>query len=374
MPLPTLRKFLQLESAGGIVLLLSAMIALVLDNSVSAPYYDHFRAAALHIPFGFFSLRLSTMGIVNDGLMTIFFLLIGLELKREWAYGELSDRKKVLLPALAALGGMLVPALIYFLLNRHQPHALAGWPIPVATDIAFALGVLSLFGRKIPLGLKLFLMLLAIFDDLGAVIIIAIFFSGTISPIACGLTAVVILMLCEMARRSVRSLWLWSTAGLLLWGAFFYLGVHPVVAGVLLGLIMPADSETRFEKILHPWVVFVIMPLFALMNAGVHLGWNGLDHAVVLGVVAGLLLGKPLGVLLTSFLCIRARWAKLPAHTSWHLFVGVAFLCGIGFTMSLFLGTLAFPAGSDSVRLAVLVGSMASGLVGSFILLIKKGK
>lgn len=370
-----LRQFFKLESAGGIVLLLSAILALALDNSFCAPYYDSWRAMALHIPFGFFSFHLSMMAVVNDGLMTIFFLLVGFELKREWVFGDLADRSKVVLPAVAALGGMVVPAAIYIFLNWHHPATHAGWAIPVATDIAFALGVLSLFGRKIPLQLKLFLMLLAIFDDIGAIIIIAVFFSAKMSWLALGFSGAVIALLLLMVQQKIHSLLLWCAAGVLLWVSFLFLGVHPVVAGVVLGVMMPADKKLYFEKLLHPWVAFFIMPLFALMNAGVNmqkLTFASLQMPVLWGVIGGLFIGKPLGVGLASMLCLRAKWAHLPAGSSWQLFMGVAFLCGIGFTMSLFLGTLAFPSGSDSARLAVLIGSFASAVTGSLILFLQQ--
>jgi len=371
----TIKNFFRLESVGGIILLLATILALLFDNSFLETYYTALRNLSIKFSIGSFSAPVNFMLLINDGLMSLFFLIIGLELKREWTRGVLSDRKKIVLPFFAALGGMLVPAGIYLLFNWHNPSNFSGWVVPVATDIAFALGILSLFGKRIPIELKVFLMLLAIFDDVGAIILIAVFFSGNISLYALFFSGILFVTLILLARKNVSSLIVWLMTGLLLWICFLYLGIHPVVAGVLLGLIMPAknaaEPSAKLEKILQPWVTFLIMPLFAFMNAGVKLqnfSGHSADTFVMLGIIFGLLIGKPLGVLLTSYCLIKIKFARLPGKTTWQMFFGVASLCGIGFTMSLFLGALAFPSGSESVRLAVLIGSSLSGLLGCFLL------
>lgn len=368
MPIKWVRDFLQKESAGGLILIGAALFALILDHSPFAAGYHK----VLHTPF---VSSLTVTSFVNDGLMTLFFVLVGLELKREFVVGELAHPSNVILPLVAAAGGMLVPALIYTALNYHDAIQMRGWAVPVATDIAFALGVLSLLGKRIPVELKLFLMTLAIFDDVGAIVIIAALHSDSLSALP-ALFAVICLFLLGMLnilrvqRRAVYIL-----LGLCLWAAVLRSGVHATVAGVLFAFMIPMPMLPRMEARLHFWVAYFILPLFALVNAGVSLQGDlmpALLHPVTLGIVLGLFVGKQLGVFGFTWVWVKLGWAKLSSEITWHRLYGMSVLCGIGFTMSLFIGTLAFernsPANLTSVRLGVLLGSFLSGVVGLIIL------
>ncbi len=373
-----IHKFLQLEAAGGVALFCAALLAILLINS---PWRDVY-LNVLHTPLPHHPL----VFWVNEGLMAIFFLLVGLELKREFLEGELSGISKVALPGAAALGGMLVPALIYIVINRHAEVALHGWAIPVATDIAFALGVLSLFGKRIPLSLKLFLLALAVVDDLGAIIIIAIFYSYDSSVSYFLLGCLVMLLLWGLNKiLKVTTLWPYVLLGLLLWVCVLHSGIHASISGVLLAMMIPLRVMSNghgsllhhLEKKLHPWVAFLILPLFAFCNAGLSfegMSWLTLTQPVVLGIALGLFIGKQAGVLAFVWLMIKSRLALLPeAITSLDMY-GIALLCGIGFTMSLFLGTLAFQGEQTTylteVRLGVFLGSILSALSGSLVLYI----
>lgn len=364
----TVRHFLRLEAASGILLCTAALAALILCNSPFAPFLQKI----LQAPFW-----------INEGLMTTFFLLIGLELKREIVAGELSSFKKIALPAVAALGGMAVPALIYAVLNGHNDVTLKGWAIPVATDIAFALGVLSLVSHRLPSGLRLFLMALAIFDDVGAIIIIAIFHTHALSWLWAFFAIVVLLMLVALNRTGVRHLLPYLMLGVVLWVCVLGSGVHATIAGVLLALTLPFrcranETESPLQKLengLHPWVAYGVMPLFAFANAGVSLSglsWGMLLDPIPMGIIAGLFLGKQIGVFGFSWLMVKFKFASLPARTTWRQLYGVALLCGIGFTMSLFIGTLAFqnepPLFLVKVRLGVLVASLLAGTIGALVL------
>ncbi len=366
--LNTVRRFLHLEASGGIVLLVVAFVALALSNSPLS---------------GFYQKLFQTSSEMNELLMTVFFLLIGLELKREILIGELSSIAKMTLPGVAALGGMLVPAFIYSVLNQHSVIGLKGWAIPVATDIAFALGILSLFNHRIPLSLRLFLMALAIFDDIGAIIIIAVFHTHTLSWVWILLTCVTLCLLGCLNRAGVYRLAPYLLSGVLLWVCLLKSGVHVTIAGVLLAFMIPLRQQQdnhpsplkKLEGILHPWVVYCVMPLFAFANAGVSLhglSLNMLMDSVTLGIVAGLFLGKQIGVLGFTWLMVKLKWAVLPTHSSWRQLYGVAVLCGIGFTMSLFIGSLTFENDASfylvKVRLGVLLASILSGLLGSIVL------
>jgi Na+:H+ antiporter, NhaA family len=307
--------------------------------------------------------------------MALFFCVVGLELKREALEGELSSRSQVVLPAVAALGGMAVPAAVYVLMNRGDPVALEGWAIPTATDIAFALGVLTLFGRRVPTGLKVFLLTLAVLDDLGAVVIIAAFYSGKIAlgSLAFALVATVVLIV--LNRSGVARLGPYAVIGILLWTSVLNSGVHATLAGVVIAFCIPLSAGKQLEASLHAPVSFFIMPLFAFANAGVPLlgiSIAGLVEPVPLGIALGLLLGKASGVFTASFLCIRLGFARLPAGSTWSSLFGVCVLCGVGFTMSLFIGTLAFEeAGAEyivSTRIGILAGSALSALLGYVIL------
>mgnify|MGYP001760077166 FL=1 len=325
---------------------------------------------------------------INDGLMALFFLLIGLEVKREVIEGQLSKPAQVVLPATAAVGGMVVPALIYWFLNRDNPGAIAGWAIPTATDIAFALGVLALLGKRVPVSLKLFLMTLAIIDDLGAIIIIALFYSGALSSLSLMLAAACLLALIAMNRLGVVKLGPYMVVGLVLWVCVLKSGVHATLAGVTLALCIPLrtrNAETSplrsLEHALHPWVAYGILPLFAFANAGVSLAGVTLEsftHPVPMGIALGLLAGKTLGVFGLTWIAIKLGLAALPSGANWGQVLGVAILCGIGFTMSLFVGSLAFAPGSSEFagmdRMGILTGSLFAAVIGYTITAVSSRK
>jgi NhaA family Na+:H+ antiporter len=379
-----IRHFLHLEAVSGILLLVAALAAVALSNSP----FDFFYQKIIETPLEFHLLNsIASKPLlfwVNEGLMTIFFLLIGLELKREFLIGELSGFTKIILPGTAAVGGMLVPALIYAVINwQHSGIGLKGWAVPVATDIAFALGVLSFFGSRVPAALRLFLLALAIFDDVGAIIIIAVFHTLELSWAMILLAGVALLILGCLNQAGVRHLVPYLIVGLLLWACVLQSGVHSTVAGVLLAFFIPLGSPPsgkisplhKLEKILHPWVTYLVLPLFAFVNAGLSLSglaWRALIDPVILGIVSGLFVGKQVGVVGFVWLVIKLRWAKLPEQVTWLNLYGVALLCGIGFTMSLFIGTLAFENQLASylvkVRLGVLLASIASSVVGAIVL------
>jgi len=380
-PLSALRDFLHSEAAGGIVLMVVAALALVVANSPAAPLY--FGVLKSYV------LGLSVLHWINDALMAVFFLLVGLEIKREMLDGQLSSWARRALPGFAALGGMIAPALVYVGFNLGSPDTLRGWAIPAATDIAFALGVLSLLGSRVPASLKIFLTALAILDDLGAVIIIAVFYTAELSGIYLGLAAATLVALVALNRLGVMRLAPYLLLGAALWYFTLKSGVHATLAGVALALTIPLtpsparpDSTTsplhRLEHGLHPWVAFLIIPIFGFANAGVSftgLGLSTLGQAVPLGIMLGLFLGKQIGVFGFGWLAIRAGLADLPARASWAQFYGIALLCGIGFTMSLFIGLLAFPASEalqDQTKIGVLAGSLLSGICGWLLLRLAK--
>ncbi|ARO28594.1 Na+/H+ antiporter NhaA [Rhizobium sp. NXC14] len=374
----TLRQFLDSEASGGLVLMAVALAAIVTANSPLAESYFH----ALHIYLG----PLSLLHWINDALMALFFLLVGLEIKREMLDGQLSSWSRRILPGAAALGGMLFPALFYILFNRENPAALRGWAIPTATDIAFALGVISLFGPRVPASLKIFLAALAIIDDLGAVVVIALFYTNDLNLLALAGAAAVLAALYGMNRARILKLWPYLLLGAVLWVLVFASGIHATLAGVLLALaiplkVTPGTPEAshdqsplhHLEHVLHKPVAFIVVPIFGFANAGV--SFSGVSVATLtepltLGVAAGLLLGKLVGVLGTVFLLVKLGLTDLPAKASWGQMTGVAALCGIGFTMSLFIGLLAFndPDVQDHVKMGILLGSLLSGLVGAAML------
>ena len=377
-PPNTLQRFLASEAAGGVVLMAAAALALLVANSpLGAGYF-----AGLETHIG----GLSVLHWINDALMAVFFLLVGLEIKREMLVGQLALPAQRILPGLAALGGMAAPALVYLAFNAGSPETLRGWAVPAATDIAFALGVLSLLGPRVPTSLKIFLAALAIIDDLGAVLIIAVFYTADLNLLALGGAALVILALVVMNRTGVRRLLPYLLLGGLLWWLVLMSGVHATLAGVILALTIPlkqrpeaprsADEAPllRLEHAIQPGVAFLIVPIFGFANAGVSFaGFSpaALLDPVPLGVAAGLFIGKQIGVFGISFAAIRAGIAELPAGASWTQFYGVALLCGIGFTMSLFIGLLAFPGSvllQDEVKLGVILGSVLSGLAGAAVL------
>lgn len=384
MPIKIIRDFLRLEASSGILLFFMAILALICNNSILESNYQVFLHLPLEIHLGQHVFKEPVHFWINEGLMSIFFLLVGLELKRAFFEGELSGASKVMLPGLLALTGMLVPAIIYLTFNFNHPETLQGWSIPVATDIAFALGVLSLFGSKTPIALKVFLMALAVFDDVGAIIIIAIFYSHDMSLLyfVLSIGIVALLWLFNHIFR-FEKLFPYLLLGIALWITVFNAGIHPTVAGVLLSVMIPLKKSKPtkkysplhyLEKTLHPWVAYFILPLFAFANAGLSfagLSLNSLFDPVTIGIILGLFVGKQLGVFTFAFALIRSGTAKLPHRTTWLELYGVSLLCGIGFTMSLFLGTLAFQGDSTfltEVRLGVLTGSIISGVVGGIVL------
>ena len=378
-----LKDFLRLETASGILLLIAAIAAMVVENSPLKFLYDALLNTPVEIRVGAFEIAKPLLLWVNDGLMAIFFFLIGLEIKRELLAGELSDPSKMVLPVIAAIGGMAMPAVIYSYINWGDPVSMKGWAIPSATDIAFALGVLALLGSRVPLSLKLFLMTLAIIDDLGAIIIIAIFYTTDLSTTSLTIAAVCLAILYVMNRKGVISLAPYLLVGLILWAAVLKSGVHATLAGVLTAFFIPfrkeqGQQQTQLERLehdLHPAVAFGILPLFAFMNAGISfegLGVDSLLQPVPLGIALGLFIGNQVGVFGFSWLAIKSGIAKMPEEVSWGQLYGVALLCGIGFTMSLFIGSLAFEQGGPDYavddRLGILVGSLVSGIMGYLVL------
>lgn len=375
MSISYLRNFINLEASSGIVLLIAAFIAMILANSPWSSVYNHI----LTHPW-FFSFSL--LNIINEVLMSFFFLVVSLEIKRELLIGELNSISRAALPMIAALGGMIVPALIYLICNIHAAPNVRGWAIPTATDIAFSLGVLTLLGSKAPRPLKIFLTALAIIDDLGAIIIIAIFYGHGLHLIFLLGTACCFLVLIIINFLNIRSLLLYALLGILLWVFILKSGIHVTIAGVLLGLFIPLQNPPHpsslllnLEQRLHPWVAFGILPLFALANAGVSVSGitlNLLHHPIFLGIVLGLFIGKQTGVFAATWLAIKCGIAQLPTNITWQQLYGLATLCGIGFTMSLFIGLLAFPQDANTlaiVKLGILFGSILSGIVGYFIIL-----
>jgi Na+:H+ antiporter, NhaA family len=376
----TLRKFLDSGSSGGLVLMAVAVLAIIIANSPLADSYFHL----LHVYLG----PLSVQHWINDALMAVFFLMVGLEIKREMMDGQLNSWHRRVLPGAAAAGGMLFPALFYVLFNRDNPAALQGWAIPAATDIAFALGVLSLLGSRVPTSLKIFLAALAIIDDLGAVIIIALFYTEDLNLMALLGALLIWGNLFLFNKMRVKLLWPYLAMGAVLWLLVFISGIHATLAGVMLALTVPlkltpgtpeatADESPlhRLEHGLHKPVAFFVVPVFGFANAGVSLSGLSLgvfSEPVTMGVAAGLVLGKLVGVLGVVTLLVKLRWAQLPAQASWGQMTGTAFLCGIGFTMSLFIGLLAFddPALQDHVKIGILMGSLVSGILGTIFLVL----
>ena len=383
-PVAALREFLKLESASGILLVIAGVLAMLAANSPLAGFYQALLQTPIKVQVGSFLLDKTLLIWINDLLMAIFFLLVGLEIKREIVAGELSDRAKVALPAVAALGGMLVPAGIYAAINWHDPVGLQGWAIPSATDIAFALGVLSLFGDRVPVGLKVFLMTLAVLDDLGAIVIIALFFSHDLSFGALIGAGVALTALVALNRAGVMRIAPYILVGVALWLFVLKSGVHATLAGVVTALFVPATDPahpghppaSRLEHSLHPWVAFGILPVFAFANAGINLSGLSLHkllEPIPLGVMLGLFVGKQVGVFSFAWVAVKSGLARLPAGVSFSQVYGAAVLCGIGFTMSLFIGMLAFEntsAGEVVVtdKIGVLAGSLVSAIVGSLVL------
>ncbi|VVP11462.1 Na+/H+ antiporter NhaA [Pseudomonas sp. B21128] len=374
----TFTRFFQLEAASGLLLIAAAILALIINNSQLSWLYSGLLDTPVVAQIGALKIAKPLLLWINDGLMALFFLLIGLEVKREVLDGQLSRPSQLVLPGAAAIGGMLVPALIYWFLNRDNPAALDGWAIPTATDIAFALGVLALLGKRIPVSLKLFLMTLAIIDDLGAIVIIAIFYSGDLSTLSLGLAAACIAALVALNRLGVVKLGPYMIIGLILWVCVLKSGVHATLAGVTLAFCIPLRTKNAepsplltLEHALHPWVAYGILPLFAFANAGLSLSGvtvESFTHLVPMGIAVGLLVGKTVGVFGLTWLAVKTGIAALPQGANWGQVLGVAILCGIGFTMSLFVGSLAFVPGASEYagmdRMGILTGSLFAALIG----------
>ena len=383
-PVTALRDFLKLESAGGIVLVLAGVAAMIAANTALAPWYEALLQVPIKVQVGAFKIDKALLIWINDLLMAIFFLLVGLEIKREATTGELSDGAKIALPAFAALGGMVLPAGLYAWINWGDPVGIRGWAIPSATDIAFALGVLSLFGPRVPLGLKVFLMTLAVLDDLGAIVIIALFYTSELSMPALVGAAAALAGLVALNRLGVMRIAPYILVGTVLWVCVLKSGVHATLAGVVTALCIPASDAQHpghsplkaLEHALHPWVAFAIVPLFAFANAGVSLAGLSLAdllQPIPLGIAVGLFVGKQVGVFAFSWLAVKLGLARLPTGVEFRHVYGAAVLCGIGFTMSLFIGMLAFEnsATGDVIvtdRLGILAGTLLSAVVGWLVL------
>ncbi|MEJ2455864.1 MAG: Na+/H+ antiporter NhaA [Candidatus Thiodiazotropha sp.] len=379
-----LQDFIKQDSSSGILLIAAAVLAMVLVNSPLSWLYDGLLSTPVEIRIGALHLDKPLLLWINDGLMAVFFMLIGLEVKREFLEGELSRPDQIILPGLGAVGGMLVPAAIYYWLNQGDPLALNGWAIPAATDIAFALGILALLGDRVPVSLRIFLMALAIFDDLGAVVIIALFYTADLSTGSLLIALVAVAVMLGMNLLKVTRISAYMLVGTILWVAVLKSGVHATLAGVIVGMMIPLRDPANpdssplktVEHGLHQWVAFFIVPVFAFANAGVSLQgftFDSLLEPIPLGITGGLFIGKQLGILLFCGVAIWLGLAKLPTGASWWGFYGTSVLCGIGFTMSLFIASLAFEQGGSDVvvvgdRIGILLGSAISAVVGYLLL------
>lgn len=380
-PSAALVRFLSSESAGGAALVAAAALAMLFYNSPLAGFYEAFLATEAAVQVGDFAIRKPLLLWINDGLMAIFFLLVGLELKREFLEGELSTRAQALFPAACAIGGMAVPAIIYVAINAGEPENLPGWAIPAATDIAFSLGVLAILGARVPASVKVLLMAIAVFDDLGAIIIIALFYTDQLSLSSLVLAAVALAALVGLNLAGVSRMAPYIIVGVLLWVCVLKSGVHATLAGVALAFTIPKRVSDRdshsplrtLEHGLHPWVAFFVLPLFAFANAGV--SFDGITAAtftdpVKLGIFFGLFLGKPIGIAGTAWVMIRRGIVPMPTDANLLMLLGMSCLAGIGFTMSLFIGGLAWEHAHfyEEIRLGVILGSLGSAIVGLFLL------
>ena len=379
--------FFQLEAASGLVLLIAAIIALIISNSSLSQLYFHSLEQYIFIGINNFGLKLSVHHWINDALMAIFFFFVTLEIKREFIRGELSNLKKAMLPIIAAIGGMVVPALLYIYINFGNSETLNGWAIPSATDIAFSLGILSLLGSRVPISLKIFLTALAIIDDLGAILIIAFFYSGDLSISYLSLILISYLSLLALNKFGIKKFMPYLIIGIFMWFFTYKSGIHATIAGVLLATTIPhriKDKDfsllIKIEHAISPYVAFIIMPLFAFANAGVSLeglSFSSLGMPVPLGILVGLFIGKQVGVMFFSFFAVKLGVAQMPDNSTWLSLYGVSVLTGIGFTMSLFVGNLAFADNIqyiEGVKIGVLAGSLLSTVFGYFLLSIASKK
>ncbi|WP_145567572.1 Na+/H+ antiporter NhaA [Yersinia aleksiciae] len=376
-----IRQFLRQEAAGGLILIFAAIVALLMANTPLQGIYQSFLDVPVSVKVASLDISKPLLLWINDGLMAVFFLVVGLEVKRELMEGSLAGRDKAVFPAIAALGGMLAPALIYLLFNGADEVTRQGWAIPAATDIAFALGVMALLGNRVPTGLKVFLLALAIIDDLGVIIIIALFYTHEVSVQALGIAAAAIALLGYMNWRGVGKTSAYLLVGLVLWVCILKSGVHATLAGVIVGFMIPLHTKDKrspsesLEQGLHPWVAYLILPLFAFANAGVSLqgvSFSGLTSLLPLGIASGLFIGKPLGIFIFSWLAVKLGIAKLPDAINFKQIFAVSVLCGIGFTMSIFIASLAFEGADLALttysKLGILLGSTAAAIVGYSLL------
>ncbi len=377
-----LHRFINSDASGGVTLIVAALLAMIMANlDATSGLYRDFLSIPVELTVGSLEIHKDMLLWINDALMAIFFLSVGLEVKSELVQGSLATRQQAAFPIIAALGGMVLPALIYLLFNFHDPVARHGWAIPTATDIAFALGVLALLGSRIPVALKIFLMALAIIDDLGAILIIALFYTSQLSMLSLGVAAAAIVVLALLNALNVRRTGVYILVGLVLWTAVLKSGVHATIAGVIIGFFIPlkevngVSPAKSLEHVLSPWVSWLILPLFAFANAGVSLAGvtpSSLASMLPLGIIAGLFFGKPLGITIFTWLALRLKLVKLPHGTAFHQIVAVGVLCGIGFTMSIFITTLAFaelePELVGLAKLGILLGSLLSAVVGYVLL------
>lgn len=363
--------FAELSETGklsGILLICATVLSISLSNSEHGPAWVQLWQQKI----GFSFLYKTLEHWVNDGLMVVFFFLVGLEIKRELLVGELADRRQAILPILAALGGIITPALIYFLFNIGSSGQLEGWAIPTATDIAFSLAILSLLGKRVPVSIKIFLTALAIIDDLGAILIIAVFYTGAIQWEMLFYSALILGVLILFSRLRLKRVGIYLLTGLFLWYFILKSGIHPTIAGVLLALLIPRELTGTMEHFLHKPVNYIILPLFALANTAIPLSIESTASAfsgISMGIVLGLFLGKPIGILLFSFVGVRSGWARLPQKTTWKIMIGVGLIAGIGFTMSIFIASLSFsdPATLNIAKLAIIAGSVLSAVAGYFV-------
>ena len=381
MAIQRIKAFFNLEASGGIVLALAAIAAMIIANSPLNVWYESFIHAPVVIQIGDFGIAKDAHHWINDGLMAIFFFLVGLELKREVLVGELSNIKQIILPAAAAVGGMVMPAVVYLLFNYNEPEFWKGWAIPAATDIAFALGILSLLGSRVPNSLKVFLVSIAIFDDIGAILIIALFYTSDLSLTSLAIAGLCLPFLYLLNRRNVTRLTPYLFIGVIMWVAVLQSGIHATLAGVVLALFIPMFDRTdpehspleELEHDLHTTVAFGILPLFAFANSGISLegaGFAELFHSVPLGIAAGLFIGKQVGIMIMCWLVFKLGFSTMPKGMDYKQIYGAALLCGVGFTMSLFIGGLAF-AGDNTLfdeRLGIIMGSIVSGVAGYLML------
>lgn len=378
-----LRKMVQHDSLGGILLILFAILAMLLANSPLSALYNHLLSLPVHVRIGDFLIHKPLLLWVNDGLMALFFFLIGLEVKREVLIGNMRSMEQIALPGIAAVAGIVFPALVFYSLNYSDPIGVKGWAIPSATDIAFALGVFSLFGRSLPITLKLFLLSVAIFDDIGAIIIIAVFYSNELSTMSLIVAFAGLAILFILNYFSVRTVAAYLLVGIVVWASVLKSGVHATLAGFVVAWFIPLSvkfdsGESMLESAEHslqPWIAFFVLPVFAFANAGVSLTGLTLDDFVdpiTLGIAAGLFVGKQVGIFGLSWVVVKCGWAALPRGTTWKQFYGVSLLCGIGFTMSLFIGSLAFENMSSELmtqmKVGVLLGSILSAIAGVLVI------